>query len=59
MELISKRKNKNSLIFGKYKLTKIIGRGSFGFVYEGRNVIDGKRVNKSGKKREWIKFIRK
>ena len=52
MELISKRKNKNNLIFGKYKLTKIIGRGSFGFVYEGRNVIDGKRVAIKVEKKE-------
>ena len=42
MELISG--DKNNLIFGKYKLTKIIGSGSFGYVYEGINVIDKKAV---------------
>ena len=44
MELISGNTNKKNLIFGKYKLTKIIGSGSFGYVYEGINVIDYKAV---------------
>ena len=30
--------DKKNLIFGKYRLTKIIGSGSFGYVYEGKNV---------------------
>ena len=34
MELISKTKNKKNLIFGKYRLTKIIGSRSFGYVYQ-------------------------
>ena len=42
MELITG--DKNNLIFGKYKLTKIIGSGSFGYVYEGINVNDKKAV---------------
>ena len=42
MELISG--DKNNLIFGKYKLTKIIGSGSFGYVYEGININDKKAV---------------
>ena len=44
MELISTNSDKKNLIFGKYKLTKIIGSGSFGYVYEGVNVIDNKLV---------------
>ena len=44
MELITKKGDKKNLIFGKYKLTKIIGSGSFGYVYEGINVIDNKKV---------------
>jgi len=44
MELISIKSQKKSLIFGKYKLTKIIGKGSFGFVYEGINITDNKKV---------------
>ena len=43
MELISNGDKKN-LIFGKYKLTKIIGSGSFGYVYQGENIIDNKSV---------------
>ena len=31
---------KNKLIFGKYKTSKIIGKGSFGYVYSGENIID-------------------
>ena len=44
MELITGNTNKKNLIFGKYKLTKVIGSGSFGYVYEGINVIDYKAV---------------
>ena len=44
MELITKKGEKKNLIFGKYKLTKIIGSGSFGYVYEGINVVDNKKV---------------
>ena len=44
MELLSKDGDKKNLIFGKYKLTKIIGSGSFGYVYEGINMIDKKSV---------------
>ena len=40
----TKKGDKKNLIFGKYKLTKIIGSGSFGYVYEGINVIDNKKV---------------
>ena len=34
----------NKLIFGKYKLLKIIGKGSFGFVYRGKNIINEEKV---------------
>ena len=44
MELLSKDGDKKNLIFGKYKLTKIIGSGSFGYVYEGINMADKKSV---------------
>ena len=52
MELISKNGDKKSLIFGKYKLTKIIGSGSFGYVYQGENVIDNKLVAVKVEKKE-------
>ena len=42
MELL--KDNQKNLIFGKYRLTKIIGSGSFGFVYKGINIIDKKGV---------------
>ena len=44
MELIPEEEEKKTLIFGKYKLTKIIGSGSFGYVYKGINIIDNKGV---------------
>ena len=31
---------KNKILFGKYKLTKIIGKGSFGCVFQGTNLKD-------------------
>ena len=34
----------NKTIFGKYKISKILGRGSFGFVYKGKNVLTGENV---------------
>ena len=37
-------KDKKNLIFGKYRLTKIIGTGSFGYVYQGKNIINNKNV---------------
>ena len=35
---------KNKLIFKKYKLTKLIGKGSFGCVFKGNNIIDNTEV---------------
>ena len=35
---------KNRTLFGKYKLTKIIGRGSFGCVFQGVNILDNSPV---------------
>ena len=35
---------KNKKIFGKYRINKMIGRGSFGCVFQGRNVLDGTKV---------------
>ena len=37
------KKEKKILFFGKYKLIKLIGHGSFGNVYEGINIIDNKK----------------
>ena len=35
---------KNRKIFGKYRLNKIIGKGSFGCVFQGSNVLDETKV---------------
>ena len=35
---------KNKILFGKYKLTKIIGKGSFGCVFQGTNILDNSQV---------------
>ena len=35
---------KNKILFGKYKLSKIIGKGSFGCVFEGFNILDNSKV---------------
>ena len=40
----SEKEAKNRLYFGKYKIIKRIGCGSFGNVYEGINIIDKKKV---------------
>ena len=50
MEL-NEKSNKN-LIFGKYKIQKIIGSGSFGNVYRGINMIDKKGVAIKVEKKE-------
>ena len=34
----------NKLIFGKYKLLKEIGRGSFGYVFKGKNIVNNEKV---------------
>ena len=51
MELDEEKSEKN-LIFGKYKIQKIIGCGSFGNVYQGINVIDSKGVAIKVEKKE-------
>ena len=43
----------NKLIFGKYKLVQIIGKGSFGFVLKGKNIVTGENV--AVKIEEWKK----
>jgi len=35
---------KNKVIFKKYKLTKLIGKGSFGCVFKGNNILDNTEV---------------
>ena len=51
MELAKEKSDKN-LIFGKYKIQKIIGSGSFGNVYQGINVVDKKGVAIKVEKKE-------
>ena len=51
MELLNKKPDKN-LIFGKYKIQKVIGSGSFGYVYQGINMIDKKGVAIKVEKKE-------
>ena len=34
----------NKIIFGKYKVLKLLGKGSFGFVYQGKNIINDDKV---------------
>ena len=34
----------NKLIFGKYKVTKLLGQGSFGYVLKGKNIISKEPV---------------
>ena len=34
----------NKVIFKKYKILKIIGKGAFGYVFLGKNIVDGKNV---------------
>ena len=34
----------NKLIFGKYKLLEILGKGSFGYVFKGKNILTGEEV---------------
>ena len=41
---VALEKEKKNIIFGKYKVTKIIGSGSFGNVYQGQNILDNKKV---------------
>ena len=37
------KKERKILFFGKYKIIKLIGHGSFGNVYEGINIKDNKK----------------
>ena len=34
----------NKLVFGKYKFIKLIGKGSFGYVLKGKNVVTDEDV---------------
>ena len=34
----------NKIFFGKYKIEKILGKGSFGYVYKGKNIINNELV---------------
>ena len=48
----------NNIIFGKYKVNKAIGKGSFGSIFQGKNIINNELVAikaESDKKR--IKFL--
>ena len=49
---LQEEEDKKNLIFGKYKLKKVIGSGSFGYVYQGINVIDNKGVAIKVEKKE-------
>ena len=41
---LSKDIFKNKLIFKKYKINNRLGKGSFGFVYSGKNILDNTKV---------------
>ena len=48
----------NNIIFGKYKVNKAIGKGSFGSIFQGKNIINNELVAikaESDKKR--MKFL--
>jgi len=46
------KEEKNILFFGKYKIIKLIGHGSFGNVHEGINIKDNKKVAIKVEKKE-------
>ena len=35
----------NKAIFGKNKLSKLLGKASFGFVFKGKNIINGENIS--------------
>ena len=40
-------------IFGKYTISKLLGNGTFGYVFKGKNIINGENVTL--KIEEWKK----
>ena len=46
-------------IFGKYTISKLLGNGTFGYVFKGKNIINGEnvtlKIEEWKKKRKYIR----
>ena len=44
---------KNKIIFKKYKVIKLLGKGSFGYVFKGKNIIDDSDIAIKAEKKKF------